>query len=75
MQEKKVFIWVWIHGHCLWKAIYDPNKRSLSIFNECDELVVRRTGLTDQQIKTLEHAFSCIGAKRLDNHKEPFTYL
>ncbi|MEM4258980.1 MAG: hypothetical protein QXL17_07530 [Candidatus Thermoplasmatota archaeon] len=75
MQIKNVHIWVWMHGHYLWKAVYDPQRRSLTIFNEYDEMVIRRTGLTDQQVKNLEFAFLCIGAKRIDNHKEPFTYL
>ena len=75
MQEKNVHIWVWMHGHAVWKAIYDLNKRTLAVYNERDELLIKRSGLNEQQLKTIEHAFACIGAKRIDDHKQPFTYL
>jgi hypothetical protein len=75
MQEKNVHIWVWVHGHSVWKAVYDLGKRTLAIYNEYDELLIRRTGLTEQQIKVIEQSLLCIGAKRIDDHKEPYTYL
>ena len=68
-------IWIWIQDNKLFKAVCNPLERSLTIYNENDEILVQRKGLTPNQIKTIEIVFSKKGAKRIDGNQEPFTYL
>ena len=59
----------------LLKAIYDPDKKSLIVYNQNDEIIVKREGLSQSQISKLEIVFLKMGAKRMDGHGRPFTYL
>ncbi len=75
MNKNDSKIWIWIQDNKLFKAVCNPLKRSLTIYNENDEILVQRKGLTPDQIKTIEIVFSKMNAKRMDNNKEPYTYL
>jgi hypothetical protein len=69
------YIWIWLHGDLLNKAIYTVADQTLVIYNELDEIVLKRKGITPADFNKLQVLFASIGAKRVDNHKEPFTYL
>ena len=75
MNKNDSKIWIWIQDNKLFKAVCNLLERSLTIYNENDEILVQRKGLTPDQIKTIEIVFSKMNAKRIDNNKEPFTYL
>ena len=75
MTTKDVKIWIWVQNNRILKAISNQEAGTLTIYDECDNIILRRTGLSKQQIKTIELIFATYNLKRIDDHKEPFTYL
>jgi len=75
MTNKTMKLWLWIYNNKLMKAVACPEEGTLTIYDDEDHVLIRRTGLTIGQIKTIEVAFTTNGAKRIDGHREPFTYL
>ena len=57
------------------KAISNKDTGTLTIYNENDEILLRRTGLTKQQVKKIEVYLANYGLKQVDENQEPFTYL
>ena len=72
---KKAKIWIWVQNNKLLKAISNQETGTLTIYDEQDNILLRRTGLTKQQVKKIEVYLSNYQIKRLDDHREPFTYL
>lgn len=68
-------IWMWLQENNVLKAVFNPNDNTLTVYNEQDQILLRRTGITAEVIIKIEMIFSAIGAKRVDGRKEPFTYL
>ena len=69
-------IWLWLYNGRLLKAICRPEEGTITIYDEYDNVLLKRTGLSPAQIKKIEITFSSAEAKRIDGHnKEPFTYL
>lgn len=68
-------IWIWLQNRSIMKAILDTEEGILRIFDENDNLVLKRTGLNKQLIKQIEVCIIRYGAKRLDAHEEPFKFL
>jgi hypothetical protein len=75
MNTKNIKIWIWVQHNRILKAISNKEAGTLTIYDECDNIILRRTGLSKQQIKTFELIFTAYNLKRIDDHKEPFTYL
>ena len=75
MTKKHAKIWIWVQNNKLLKAISNQETGTLTIYDEQDNIILRRTGLTKQQVKTIEIYLSNYQIKRLDDHREPFTYL
>lgn len=75
MNTKDVKIWIWVQHNRILKAISNKEVGTLTIYDECDNIILRRTGLSKQQVKTIELIFATYNLKRIDDHKEPFTYL
>jgi len=75
MTTKDVKIWIWVQNNHILKAISNKDAGTLTIYDECDNIVLRRTGLSKQQVKTIELILTAYNLKRIDDHKEPFTYL
>jgi hypothetical protein len=75
MTTKDVKIWIWVQNNRILKAISNREAGTLTIYDECDNIILRRTGLSKQQVKTIELILASYNMKRLDDHKEPFTYL
>jgi hypothetical protein len=75
MNTKDVKIWIWVQSNRILKAISNREAGTLTIYDECDNVILRRTGLSKQQIKTIELILATYNLKRIDDHKEPFTYL
>jgi hypothetical protein len=75
MNTKDVKIWIWVQHNRILKAISNKETGTLTIYDECDNIILRRTGLSKQQIKTFELIFATYNLKRIDDPKEPFTYL
>jgi hypothetical protein len=75
MNTKNLRIWIWLQDNTVNKAVYNPADRTFIVYNQYDEIIMKRTGITSEQLTALEILFAHLGAKRLDGHKEPFTYL
>lgn len=70
-----VHIWIWLQNGNLMKAILNADEGVLRIFDENDNLVLKRTGLNKMLVKQIEECIIRYGAKRLDAHAEPFKFL
>jgi hypothetical protein len=75
MSTTNVKIWIWLCNGRIFKAIARPAEGTLTIYDEYDNILVKRTGLTPAHMKQIECFLSASGAKRVDEHREPFTYL
>ena len=75
MNDKNVNIWIWLQNGRLMKAISNPVDGTIRIYDENDNLVLKRTGLNRQQVKQIECYIIKYGAKKLDKHAEPFKFL
>ena len=51
MATKTSKIWIWIQNNRLLKAVSNQNTGTLTIYDEFDKILFRRTGLNKQQIK------------------------
>lgn len=75
MVQKNVHIWIWLQNGKLFKAISSVDDGTLRIYDEYDNLVLKRTGLSKFEVKQIEYLIVKYGAKRLDQHAEPFKFL
>lgn len=75
MINRNARIWIWLQELELYKAVYNPDDRTLIIYNERSEIILKRTGITPEQLIQLEVLFLSLGAKRIDGQQEPFTIL
>ena len=57
------------------KAILNSDEGVIRIYDEYDNLVLKRTGLNKGQVKQIETCIIKYGAKKLDKHAEPFKFL
>jgi len=75
MIQKNTNIWIWIQNDKIFKAILNHDEGTIRIFDENDNLIYKRTGLSRFHIKQIENTIIQYGAKRLDTHAEPFKFL
>jgi hypothetical protein len=75
MSNKKVNIWVWIQNGKVIKAISCVDSGTIKIYDENDNLILKRNGLTRIQVKQIEDNILRYGAKKLSQHTGPFRYL
>lgn len=75
MTDKNVSIWIWLQNDRIFKAILSIDEGTIKIYDENDNLILKRTGLNRLQIKQIENTIIEYGAKKLDKHAEPFKFL
>jgi hypothetical protein len=75
MTPKGIKIWIWVQNNRILKAISNQETGTISIYDEYDNILLRRTGLSKQQVKTIELIFATYALNRIGDRKEPFTYL
>jgi hypothetical protein len=75
MTTKGIKIWIWVQNNRILKAISNKESGTISIYDECDNVILRRTGLSKQQVKTIEMIFATYALNKIGDRKEPFTYL
>ena len=75
MTAKNVNIWIWLQNGKIVKAISSVDDGTIKIYDEHDNLILKRTGLTKFQVKKIENNILKYGAKRLNQHAEPFRFL
>jgi len=73
--KKNTHIWIWLQNGKILKAILSVENGTIKIYDENDNLIMKRTGLTRFQVKQIEINFLRYGAKRLGKHAEPFKFL
>jgi hypothetical protein len=56
MTAKDIKIWIWVQNTRIFKAISNKESGTITIYDEFDNIVLRRTGLSKQQVKTI-HLF------------------
>lgn len=75
MINKCARLWIWVQHHRLMKAVTNSGAGTLTIYDDRDTVLLKRTGLTKQQVEKIEHLFQQYCLKQLGENKEPFTYL
>jgi len=75
MTNKNVNIWIWLQNGRLVKAVLNVEDGILKIYDENDNLILKRTGLNKLQVKQIENAIIKYGAKKLGKNAEPFKFL
>ncbi len=75
MTDNNVHIWIWLQNGRVIKAILNAGNGILKIFDEDDNLILKRTGLNKNDLKEVETCIIKYGAKRLDGHEKPFRFL
>lgn len=75
MISKNLNIWIWLQNGSIIKAIIRSEEGSIKIYDENDNLILKRTGLSRTKIKEIEETIIKYGAKKLNKHAEPFKFL
>lgn len=75
MTTKHINIWIWLQNNKIMKAILNFDDGTVKIYDENDNLILKRTGLNKLQIKQVEHYIVEYGAKKLSKNAEPFKFL
>ena len=75
MKQNHQNIWIWLQNNRIMKAILDIDEGTVKIFDEQDNLLLKRTGLNKIQIKQIESYILKYGAKKLSKNAEPFKFL
>ena len=64
MKTKNQNIWIWLQNDRVMKAILDIDEGTVKIYDENDNLILKRTGLNKVQIKQIENYILQYGAKK-----------
>jgi len=75
MTQQNIHIWVWIQNNRVIKAVLNSDMGILRIYDEDDNLILKRTGLNKTQIKEVEDCIIKYGAKKIDSQTQSFRYL
>ena len=73
--SKNVNIWIWLQNNNIIKVISDADDGIIKIYDESNNLILRRTGLSKIQVKQIENNIVKYGAKKLSTHADAFRYL
>jgi len=72
---KNVNIWVWLQNNNIVKVISNADEGTIKIYDESDNLILKRTGLSKIQVKQIENNIIKYGAKKLNRPADAFRYL
>ena len=75
MTKKNLNIWIWLQNGRLMKAISCADDGTVRIYDEDDNLILKRTGLNARQVKQIESIIVRYGAQKLDKNAHPFKFL
>ncbi len=70
MLSHDVIAWMWVQDEKLLKAVYHKNKKTLIIFDEEDNIILKRVGVEASHIKKIELIFLSKGAQRMDTTEQ-----
>ena len=72
---KNINIWIWLQNNNIIKVISNVDDGIIKIYDECNNLILKRTGLSKIQVKQIENNIVQYGAKKLNRHADAFRYL
>lgn len=75
MNKKNINIWIWLQNGRLVKAISCAEDGTLRIYDQDDNLILKRTGLNQREVKLIENQILKYGAIKLNKSEQPFRYL
>ena len=68
MIKKKDNIWTWLQSKGkIFKVIYNTNKGIITVYDENDKILMKKTNLTKEQIEKVEDSFLDYVAKKINN--------
>jgi hypothetical protein len=70
MLSNDVIAWMWVQDEKLLKAVYHKSKKTLIIFDEEDNIILKRVGVEASHIKKIELIFLSKGAQRMDTTEQ-----
>jgi len=73
--SKNVNIWVWLQNNNIVKVISNADEGTIKIYDESDNLILKRTGLSKIQVKQIENNIIKYGEKKLNRPADAFRYL
>ena len=73
--SENVNIWVWLQNNNIVKVISNTDDGTIKIYDECNNLILKRTGLSKIQVKQIENNIIKYGAKKLNRTADAFRYL
>ena len=72
MLTHNVIAWMWVQDEKLIKAVYHKTRKTLIIFDEDDNVILKREGIQASHIKKIELVFLSNGAQRMDTTEKSF---
>ena len=75
MIEKPRNIWFWLQNGEIYKSVSFPDDGIICIYDQQDNLILKRKGLSKLQIKRIEDNIIKYGAKKVKENAEPFRFL
>jgi hypothetical protein len=75
MSNQNETIWIWLQNDKIMKAILCIESGIIRIYDERDNLILKRTGLNRLLIIQIENTIIKYGAKKLSRNAEPFKFL
>ena len=74
MEQKTLHIWIWIYNDRMYKAVSCPAEGTITIFDDADHILIKRTGLSPSQIKKIEFVLETAGKQHI-NGQGPYNLL
>jgi hypothetical protein len=75
MRKQSESIWIWLQNNKIMKAVLCIESGIIRIYDEKDNLILKRTGLNRLLIIQIENTIIKYGAKKLSKNAEPFKFL
>ena len=73
--ESNSRIWMWLQNNKLIKAVVDEDKGCIIVYDEDDNIIMKRSELNKLQIREIENNIKRYGARKLNATAEPFRFL
>ena len=73
MLSQNVVAWIWVQDEKLVKAVYHKTQKTLIIFDEDDNVLLKREGVEESHIKKIELIFLSHGAQQMDTTEHSYT--
>lgn len=65
MNNNTLHIWMWMYNNRLYKAVSNPVEGTFTIYDDHENIMIKRTGLTPAQLKKIEFVLKSADGKCL----------